>query len=170
MKVYGAVIEGANVVLKDWGIEEGYYKIEEGDAAILLSQEPTVKIELKYLYGNKKTSTKYWDNDLTYTTNKNGITASRLKYQYKLGAKDGQVKFWRVTSGTIKQFVPYLWTESWYADREFLDIVFDGEATAIQGVQTKVEKNSAIYNLQGVRVNKAQKGLYIQNGKKFIVK
>ena len=29
---------------------------------------------------------------------------------------------------------------------------------------------TAIYNLQGVRVQKAQKGLYIQNGKKFAVK
>ena len=31
-------------------------------------------------------------------------------------------------------------------------------------------ENGAIYNLQGVRVNGAQKGIYIQNGKKYVVK
>lgn len=43
------------------------------------------------------------------------------------------------------------------------------EATAIQGIEAESE-NSTVYNLQGVRVNGAQKGVYIQNGKKFIVK
>ena len=46
----------------------------------------------------------------------------------------------------------------------------EGEATAIQKVETAAENVGEIYNLQGVRVNGAQKGLYIQNGKKFIVK
>ena len=31
-------------------------------------------------------------------------------------------------------------------------------------------KNAVIYNLNGQRVNKAQKGLYIVNGKKVILK
>ena len=30
--------------------------------------------------------------------------------------------------------------------------------------------NGAIYNLQGQRVNKAQKGVFIQNGKKVVLK
>ena len=43
--------------------------------------------------------------------------------------------------------------------------------TAIQGVKKSLDINDgAIYNLQGVRVQKAQKGLYIQNGKKIFVK
>ena len=42
--------------------------------------------------------------------------------------------------------------------------------TGISSVKTTAEDNDAIYNLQGVRVNKAQKGLYIQNGKKYVVK
>ena len=46
----------------------------------------------------------------------------------------------------------------------------ENDATAIQKIQNTEAENGAIYNLQGVRVNKAQKGLYIQNGKKFIVK
>ncbi len=41
----------------------------------------------------------------------------------------------------------------------------------IERVSDKVSNNDgAIYNLQGVRVSGAQKGIYIKNGKKFIVK
>jgi hypothetical protein len=50
----------------------------------------------------------------------------------------------------------------------------DSQATAIFGVKQLNAKanaeNGAIYNLQGVRVNKPSKGLYIMNGKKYIVK
>ena len=45
---------------------------------------------------------------------------------------------------------------------------FDGE-TAIQNVEA-TNLNAPIYNVAGQRVNKAVKGLYIQNGRKFIVK
>lgn len=46
------------------------------------------------------------------------------------------------------------------------------EVTAIDNVQlnTPSATDSAIYNLQGQRVKTAQKGLYIQNGKKYLVR
>ena len=44
------------------------------------------------------------------------------------------------------------------------------ETTAIQSLESEKANDGAIYNLQGVRVNAAKKGLYIQNGKKYIVK
>jgi hypothetical protein len=45
----------------------------------------------------------------------------------------------------------------------------DGSVTAIDAVETENgNANGAIYNLQGVRVNKAGKGVYIQNGRKYI--
>lgn len=49
---------------------------------------------------------------------------------------------------------------------------FDGEATAIKGVEVKAaQADNAIYNLQGVRVSKpTAKGLYIINGKKHLCK
>ena len=46
----------------------------------------------------------------------------------------------------------------------------DNTTTAIEGVATVKENNGEIYNLQGQRVVKAQKGLYIMNGKKVLVK
>lgn len=54
-----------------------------------------------------------------------------------------------------------------------LTIVFADEETNTTGIETveTAEQNSdAIYNLNGVRVNGAQKGIYIKNGKKYIVK
>ena len=41
-----------------------------------------------------------------------------------------------------------------------------GTATSIQKVINEKTANDVIYNLQGIRVNKAKKGLYIINGKK----
>ena len=48
----------------------------------------------------------------------------------------------------------------------------DGTYTAINGVEADTEATDAegIYNLSGQRVNKAQKGIYIVNGKKVLVK
>jgi hypothetical protein len=43
----------------------------------------------------------------------------------------------------------------------------ESEATAINAIETE-ESNDAIYNLQGVRVNNAQKGIFIINGKKVV--
>lgn len=52
--------------------------------------------------------------------------------------------------------------------RELL-ISIDGVTTAIEAVDGKsVDSNSPIYNLAGQRVKSAQKGLYIQGGKKFV--
>lgn len=51
----------------------------------------------------------------------------------------------------------------WFDINEYLGIE--------DGIVTVNSDNDAIYNLQGVRVNSAtQKGIYIKNGKKFIVK
>ena len=50
-----------------------------------------------------------------------------------------------------------------------LTVTFDGETTAIKSIEN-AETGNAIYNLNGQRVEKAQKGLYIVNGKKTIVK
>lgn len=51
-----------------------------------------------------------------------------------------------------------------------LSFFIDGETTtAIEGISVENERGD-IYNLNGQRVNKAQKGLYIQNGKKVVLK
>jgi hypothetical protein len=51
-----------------------------------------------------------------------------------------------------------------------LNVIFEGDedATGINNIQEIRADNDAIYNLQGVRVNATQKGMYIKNGKKYI--
>ena len=54
-------------------------------------------------------------------------------------------------------------------------IVIDGEikqdaASGIQHVETVTLGNSPLYNLQGVCVTNPQKGIYIQNGRKVIIR
>ena len=46
-----------------------------------------------------------------------------------------------------------------------------GSADGIQGIERmRNAENEKVYNLAGQRVNKAQKGIYIVNGKKYVVK
>jgi hypothetical protein len=49
-----------------------------------------------------------------------------------------------------------------------LNMTFDGVATRISDLNGMAAENDAIYNLAGQRVNNAQKGIYIVNGKKVI--
>ncbi len=51
-----------------------------------------------------------------------------------------------------------------------IKVVFDGETTGISTVKGDNVKDNTIYNLNGQRVAAPAKGLYIMNGKKFIVK
>ena len=52
------------------------------------------------------------------------------------------------------------------------ELVFDQDPTGIENIEhgTLNMNNGAIYNLQGQKVNKAQKGVFIQNGKKVVLK
>ena len=53
--------------------------------------------------------------------------------------------------------------------RTFIGFNLD-ESTGIDGIAVEKMSNGEVYNLQGQRVVKAQKGLYIINGKKVLVK
>ena len=54
-----------------------------------------------------------------------------------------------------------------------LNVIWDDEdaennTTAIEAVENITNEDGVIYNLQGVRVNGAQKGIFIKNGKKYV--
>ena len=58
------------------------------------------------------------------------------------------------------------------ASAKGVELVADNETTGIENMEngTLNMENGAVYNLQGQRVNKAQKGVFIQNGKKVVVR
>ena len=80
-------------------------------------------------------------------------------------------KFVKCLGGTLpanKAYLPSTEVPT-SADAKGIAIVFDGNTTGINEVQ-KAETDGAIYNLSGMRVSKTQKGVYIMNGRKVIVK
>ena len=92
---------------------------------------------------------------------------------YILTLKDDKVGFRTVDGSTnyVEAYHAYLTADGAGAP-EFMGIDFGGSATNIQTVQGErlVDKDSAIYNLNGQRVAQPGKGLYIVNGKKYIIK
>lgn len=85
--------------------------------------------------------------------------------------KTGLGFYWGAAEGgafTVKPGLAYLAVPQAQA-ANVKGFSFDGTQTGINGVEATTAKG-AIYNLNGQRVEKAQCGIYIQNGKKFIVK
>ncbi|MBR2153779.1 MAG: hypothetical protein IJ901_04090 [Bacteroidaceae bacterium] len=90
---------------------------------------------------------------------------------YVLQNGDDGVGFYKVLAEdpiTINPFRAYLTT--WGAGAK-VRVVYEAEdATAITSLEAQDVVNETIYNLNGMRVSHPTKGIYIKNGKKFIVK
>ena len=81
------------------------------------------------------------------------------------------IGFYRATGFTAR--ANSAWLPSTVAGSSVRFIGFDdegGEATGIQEVSTATMKSEQVFNLRGQRVAAPQKGLYIVNGKKVILK
>ena len=91
------------------------------------------------------------------------------KNNYVFGAKNGKEAFYKIPAAGIE--VPannaYLAVPAAAGAKEV--IFLGGETTGINNVDADAETGD-LYNLSGVKVKKAQKGVYIQNGKKVVVK
>ena len=68
---------------------------------------------------------------------------------------------------SMKAFRAYLKVKNANAD---VKLFIDGIETGISEINGTAVENGAIYNLAGQRVSNAQKGIYIVNGKKVVVK
>lgn len=86
----------------------------------------------------------------------------------KEGDAQGKVGFYRVKSGaTVPAGKAYLNTS--VVAKDFLNFDF-GETDGIGQIEIGQTSNVGIYNLNGQKVNKAQKGIYIVNGKKIVIR
>jgi hypothetical protein len=89
------------------------------------------------------------------------------KYNYILNKVDDIVGFFKANDQVVAKDRAYLQsTES--ASR--MNISFADDATGISEMLIINDQKGAIYNLSGQRVAAPAKGLYITNGKKFVVK
>lgn len=111
-------------------------------------------------------------NDLT-VEGKNVDFVGTYKPISKIAAGDyfiGYNKLYKSEGNTsINAFRAYLKVKAAAAR---VDLYIDGIATGIEAINADMSKSSDanIYNLNGQRVQKAQRGLYIMDGKKVLVK
>lgn len=182
--VYTVVVEGNKLTTmsgKDevFGSEEtlsvgdesvkGYY-IPANTGVLLYSLEETLTY---YTFENKTVDAV--DADFNMLKPASEKMTEGFKY-YKLAydnftEKTGLGFYWGAAEGgafTVKPGLAYLAVPQAQA-ANVKGFSFDGTQTGVNGVEATTAKG-AIYNLNGQRVEKAQRGIYIQNGKKFIVK
>ncbi len=182
-KVYSIYVDGETAYFQACRTYDNKYYVSTGDHVIIKTEEekevninvdPTFpgysSIGFDDIYDSKK------GDDLAAVQAGAGVSAG--SYLYRLTNTDDQGFGFTYFSGTnIKEGQFFIACSKKPEGAGRLEIVWldeDGNvenATAIQGVKKALDQNDgAIYNLQGVRVQKAQKGLYIQNGKKIFVK
>lgn len=111
-------------------------------------------------------------NDITFTGFYNKATADKLGAS--VAAIGAENKLFKVTSGEMKGFRAAFVLKS-NTPASVIKLVIDGTATGIEDlVIDGVKANGRVYNLNGQYVgnslNGLQPGLYIQNGKKIVVK
>lgn len=98
----------------------------------------------------------------------NTIAASGITNPYTLQNPATGIGFYPYNGTNLNGFKAYM-TKGTTSVRGFL-FEEDGTTTGINALETETPGMQAIYDLSGRRVSKAQKGLYIVNGKKVILK
>ena len=103
----------------------------------------------------------------------NGVYATTdapVEVSYVLQNKSGDVNFYKAAAGTkVDAFRAYLTTSAGAR----LTFDFNSETTDISATlndKGEMRNDRVVYNLNGQRVEKATKGLYIKNGKKVVVR
>ena len=91
--------------------------------------------------------------------------------------KFGVVKYngeWKIMKGgegaTLKPFSAYFEYSGAGASSRGLSIVIGDGTTSIEKIENIEEEKGDIYNLMGVKTTSVRKGIYIKNGKKYVVK
>ena len=83
----------------------------------------------------------------------------------------GNNQLWRSEGATtIKGTRAYLKAKTDNPEARIAGFVVNDEVTAIEGLTVENSNNAALYNLNGQRISTPKKGLYIREGKKFVVK
>ena len=197
-KVYSIYVDQGKAYFQALRKQSGQYKICAGDNVIIKTDEKKT-IEMGTVIGGAssvlidnvfcfKVDTDYGKfqanynipANLSFASNYGATIANKLpsnKWVYRLTNNKATGGFgFTYFSGTKLKAGQFFILSDQAPSAGRLDNVWldedgnvEGDATAINKIQSKTE-DGAIYNLQGVRVNAAKKGLYIQNGKKYIVK
>ena len=157
--VYKASLTGATLTLTEIG---GNQIITAGNAVVLKSTSAPVLTE------TATASTADFSGNELHGSASPVASDGTL---YALSYKSGTLGFFKVKSGTsIPAGKAYLSTAD--AAREYFEFTYGDDATSIKSVASSHQTiaNGQYYDMQGRKVFKPTKGLYIVNGKKVIVK
>lgn len=157
---YTAVLDYENETITCTKIADG--KIPAGNGVILFGDgtEPVV-------FTTIGSAPALGENDLKATTLADGSLASKSENTYYVLNGSTFKKYTGAAFGAGKAYFEVSGDE--VLSRSFT-MVFENEATGISDVRSKIEDVRGFYDLQGRRVAQPAKGLYIENGKKVIIK
>lgn len=182
-KVYDAYLDAENNELNMtlFRASGSYYNIAAGDVVLIITKNKDLKFETAS--GIVSGSFNGLSNALNIVTQKDGISRATLDYMAGpnrsvygwVNSASVGTGFQKITSGaTFPQGTMYVLAAD-PADASRLKVNWldeNGnieETTGIEDIINADEiSNDAIFNLQGIRSNAAQKGIYIKNGKKFV--
>lgn len=102
---------------------------------------------------------------LATETTEDGVTY----VNYILNKVNGVTDFYKANGKKVGANKAYLRVEANKA-KDGLTIGYADETDGIRTIGNEPQKVDGIYNLSGQRVNKAQKGIYIVNGKKVVIR
>ena len=97
------------------------------------------------------------------TGNGNGVTNTDV---YVLGNGKSGLGFYML-KGTLQAGKGYLKVSEEGNAKDFIGFEI---TTGVKTIEIKDDDDAAIYNLQGIRVAHPQKGIYVKNGKKYVIK
>jgi hypothetical protein len=190
VKLYSVYVDGETAYFQALRTRNGKYFVSAFEHVILKTEaaaevsftidsyadNPWVDEDAGNCLGFDDVQCLYVDGELADIQDLLGMGAGDYLYRLTNTASQG-FGFTSYTGKDIKANQFFVSSTKKPADAARLNVVWldeDGnvetDATAIKSIKNANSSSDAIYNLQGVRVQKAQKGLYIQNGKKFAVK
>ena len=126
--------------------------------ALLISETGTTTLQAKIIDSADAFETAMTGSNVDVEVDANSYVFSKV---------NGKLGFYKPNSGKSAANKAYLHTETSFGIKGF---TLEDEATGISNLNTIDVKNSCIYNLQGQKVNRAQKGVFIVNGKKVVMK
>ena len=156
-RVFKALLDDSSITLSAVG--DGI--VNSGEGVVLMSGSPYFLMTS----ADSPSEVSYEDNDLTGTTN----TIANPGNAYVLNNKSAGVGFYRLSdAGFITAGKAYL-TYSGTQSRDFMAWDID-DATGIETLEAGQLTDDLYYDMQGRRVAKPAKGLYIVNGKKVMIR
>jgi hypothetical protein len=164
VKAYKAKVEGG--VVKLTKVSDGIVPANTG--VILAADENSYEIPV----ATTDATTNFSDNGMVGVTQRTQVLWNPSADVYNYILQSGEFK--KASNGYLKPNRAYLSTSynvSATSAREYLEISFeDDDVTGVENVNRSTITNNQFYDLQGRKVEQPQKGMYIVNGKKVIIK